>query len=119
MRSAARAPTPIELGGTYAHSPSSEPPPPSREKDIQGYTPYLGGYWLPLAITKTPLFLVFSGRGGGGYSPLEIAIFGPKNKSRNIPATDLSPPPPPPQTKLVPHAYDGSYGVYVAKFKYF
>ena len=54
-------PTPIETGGIYAHTPLPDNPPPlSREKDIQGYTPYLG-YWLPLAITKkTPLFLVFS-----------------------------------------------------------
>ena len=55
-----RAPTPIEPGGTYPHSPSPEPP-LYREKDIQGYTPYLG-HWLPLAITKKhPFFLVFSG----------------------------------------------------------
>ena len=49
-------PTPIEPGGTYARSPSPEPPPPlSREKD---YTPLYLGYWLPVAtkpnfITKT------------------------------------------------------------------
>ena len=33
--------------------------PLSREKDIQGYTPYLG-YWLPLAITKNTPFFWFS-----------------------------------------------------------
>ena len=42
------APTPIEPGGTYAHSPLPEPP-------------YLG-YWLPLAITKTPPFPGFLGK---------------------------------------------------------
>ena len=54
------APTPIEPGGTYAHSPSPEPPYLGKRisKEIP---PYLG-YWLPLALTKKhPLFLVISG----------------------------------------------------------
>ena len=42
------APTPIEPEGTYARSPSPEPP-------------YLG-CWLPFAITKTPPFPGFRGK---------------------------------------------------------
>ena len=51
-------PSPMEPGGTYARSPSPEPPPPppSGEKDITHYL----GYWLPLALTKTPPFSAFS-----------------------------------------------------------
>ena len=44
------------------HQLTPPPPPLSREKDIQGYIPYLG-YWLPLAITKKIPFscMVFLG----------------------------------------------------------
>ena len=59
MRSCPGPPTPIEPGGTYAHYPSPEPPYLGK-RISKVIAPYLG-YWLPLAITKTPLFLVFSG----------------------------------------------------------
>ena len=48
-----RAPTTIEPGGTYAHSPSA-------------VSPYLG-YWLPLAITKNTPFPYFLGKSSRDY----------------------------------------------------
>ena len=50
------APTPIEPGGTYAHSPSPQPPYPGKRisKDIP-YTPYLG-YGYHWQLQKTPPF---------------------------------------------------------------
>ena len=47
-------PTPIEPVGTYARSPSLEPP-------------YLG-YWLPLEMTKTPPFPGFLGKSSRDYT---------------------------------------------------
>ena len=55
-------PHPIEPGGTYARSPSPEPPISGK-----GYTPYLG-YWLPLAIPKTPHFPGFLGKSSRYYA---------------------------------------------------
>ena len=55
------SPPPIEPGGTYAHSASPEPPPPSHlgKRISKNIPPYLG-YWLPLAITKNIPFSWFS-----------------------------------------------------------
>ena len=46
-----RAPTPIELGGTYAHSPSPAPP-LSLERISKDIPPISGIVWLPLAIKQ-------------------------------------------------------------------
>ena len=45
----------IESGGTYARSPSPEPPLHLGKR----YAPYLG-YWLPLAIAENTQFLGLS-----------------------------------------------------------
>ena len=60
--------TSIESGGTYARSPSPEPL-------------YLGekiyphlGYWLPLAIIKTPPFLGFLRKSSTDFTPKILPI---------------------------------------------
>ena len=61
-----RGPTPIEPGGSHAHSPSPQPSPLSQEKDIRMLT-YLG-YWLPLVITKNTPFPSFLGKSSQDYT---------------------------------------------------
>ena len=57
-------PTPIEPGGTYARS--SSPEPPYLGKRIYTCT-HVYGYWLPLAMTKTPPFPGFLGKSSRDY----------------------------------------------------
>ena len=61
----ARPPTLIEPGGTYAHSPSPEPP-ISGKRISRDIPPYLR-YWLPLAITENIPFPGFLGKSSRDY----------------------------------------------------